>query len=396
MSRTIAIACQGGGSHTAFTAGVLRTLLTKDDSKITALSGTSGGAVCAYLAWSALLDGGQHARARAADRLEQYWNDVKAKLPYEALLDSLTVDTLRAWGRLGVVLETSPYLSPAATTGKNRFLTLLDKTAPAPTPPYSESGPRLLVSAADINSGEFRVFHSHANGNSPPDAITHEVILASAAVPTLFRAEHVDGHRYWDGLFALNPPVRDLPDAGRGNSDVNEPPAEIWAILINPIRYRGEPTRMDTIRDRRNELAANISFQQEITFIGKINELVLGGQLVEDPTKKRYSPIRIRVVTMADEVADTLDYESKLSRNPSAIDNLVEHGQHQATEFLCNLKRPDADDRTALPAHDIWGRAKDWNWKPLPDPEPNHAATPRLPGPCRTRLTGDYRSGKAL
>ena len=81
------------------------------------------------------------------------------------------------------------------------------------------------MSAADVNSGEFRIFHSHANGNSPPDAITHEVILASAAVPTLFRAEQVDGHRYWDGLFALNPPVRDLPDAGRGASPTaNLPP----------------------------------------------------------------------------------------------------------------------------------------------------------------------------
>ena len=82
MTRTIAIACQGGGSHTAFTAGALRTLLTKDDSRITALSGTSGGAVCAFLAWSALLDGGERARATAADRLEKYWNDVKAEPPY--------------------------------------------------------------------------------------------------------------------------------------------------------------------------------------------------------------------------------------------------------------------------------------------------------------------------
>ena len=132
MSRTVAIACQGGGSHTAFTAGVLRTLLTEDASQITALSGTSGGAVCAFLTWSALLDGGPDARATAAARLEKYWNDVKAEPPYETLLDSLTVDTLRAWGRLGVVLEASPYLSPAATAGRNRFLDLLQKTAPAP------------------------------------------------------------------------------------------------------------------------------------------------------------------------------------------------------------------------------------------------------------------------
>jgi NTE family protein len=170
MSRTVAVACQGGGSHTAFTAGVLRTLLCDDDSQIAALSGTSGGAVCAFLAWSALLDGGQDARSTAAARLEKYWNDVKAEPPYETLLDSVTVDMLRAWGRLGIVLEASPYLSPAAAFGRSRFLDLLRRTAPAPPTPYPDNGPRLLVSAADVNSGEFRVFHSHPNGNAPSDS----------------------------------------------------------------------------------------------------------------------------------------------------------------------------------------------------------------------------------
>ena len=169
MTRTIAIACQGGGSHTAFTAGVLRTLLTKDDSRITALSGTSGGAVCAFLAWSALLDGGsERARATAADRLEKYWNDVKAQPPYETLLDSLTVDTLRAWGRLGVVLEASPYLSPAATTGTNRFLTLLEKTAAAPPSAVPEetghgcsSAPRTSTAASSASSTATRTATPH-------------------------------------------------------------------------------------------------------------------------------------------------------------------------------------------------------------------------------------------
>ena len=56
----VAIACQGGGSHTAFTAGVLGRLLQPDvmaGHEIVALSGTSGGAICALLAWSALVEG---------------------------------------------------------------------------------------------------------------------------------------------------------------------------------------------------------------------------------------------------------------------------------------------------------------------------------------------------
>jgi NTE family protein len=53
---TVAIACQGGGSHTAFTAGALRGILRglPDEYEIVALSGTSGGAMCAALAWDGL------------------------------------------------------------------------------------------------------------------------------------------------------------------------------------------------------------------------------------------------------------------------------------------------------------------------------------------------------
>lgn len=57
--RRVVIACQGGGSHTAFTAGVLKRLLGADELtgyQVAGLSGTSGGAVCALLAWYALLD----------------------------------------------------------------------------------------------------------------------------------------------------------------------------------------------------------------------------------------------------------------------------------------------------------------------------------------------------
>src|SRR3712207_2530462 len=59
-NRRVAIACQGGGSHTAFTAGVLQKLLRERNEKgynyeIVALSGTSGGSICALLAWYGLL-----------------------------------------------------------------------------------------------------------------------------------------------------------------------------------------------------------------------------------------------------------------------------------------------------------------------------------------------------
>lgn len=50
--KRVAIACQGGSSHTAFTAGVLQGILrAKMDGAnfdIVALTGTSGGAIWAW------------------------------------------------------------------------------------------------------------------------------------------------------------------------------------------------------------------------------------------------------------------------------------------------------------------------------------------------------------
>ena len=77
--RRIAIACQGGGSHTAFTAGVLKRLLGGADARrrfdVVGLSGTSGGAICALLAWYGLAD---EDIARPGQLLDAFWRDNSA------------------------------------------------------------------------------------------------------------------------------------------------------------------------------------------------------------------------------------------------------------------------------------------------------------------------------
>ena len=81
----VAIACQGGGSHTAFTAGVLKRLLPAIGSThdVVAISGTSGGAVCALLAWYALCEGDAPEAGRL---LDDYWAENSATTPFEALV----------------------------------------------------------------------------------------------------------------------------------------------------------------------------------------------------------------------------------------------------------------------------------------------------------------------
>ena len=71
----------------------------------------------------------------------------------------------------------------------------------------------MLIGAVDVLSGEFIAF------NSRREKINVEMNLASAALPTMFKAVHSNGGVYWDGLLSQNPPVRELPDVG---------PTEIW------------------------------------------------------------------------------------------------------------------------------------------------------------------------
>ena len=127
----------------------------------------------------------------------------------------------------------------------------------------------LLIGAVDVLSGRFRAF------NSRRDRITADTVLASAAIPNLFRAVQLEDGTYWDGLFSQNPPVRELLEAE---------PDELWVIQINPQQRDTEPATLAEIADRRNELAGNLSLYQELAFIEKIDQLLEAGQLTPDGT----------------------------------------------------------------------------------------------------------------
>ncbi len=99
MSKTkIAIACQGGGAQTAFTAGVLKTFFENGVHRtydIMSLSGTSGGAVCAALAWYGLLKAARGDATPIEDRLTAFWEELSAQHPQELFLDRWCAEFLR-------------------------------------------------------------------------------------------------------------------------------------------------------------------------------------------------------------------------------------------------------------------------------------------------------------
>src|ERR1700691_2604790 len=88
--KTINLALQGGGSHGAFTWGVLDRFLEEDNLTIEGISGTSAGAMNA----AALLQGHcKNGNKGAKDALDTFWNGVGELsgfgLPQRTVLDQM-------------------------------------------------------------------------------------------------------------------------------------------------------------------------------------------------------------------------------------------------------------------------------------------------------------------
>ncbi len=305
----VAIACQGGGSHTAFTAGVLQNLLANlpEDVEVVALSGTSGGAMCAALAWDGLLRGDPQ---RAVQKLQAFWQAVSAREMGDRILNQ-TLMGIMGLRDLMILPEVSPYHLPPL--GEERFRAILEqhfdfeelrRLARQP------GAPILQIGAVEVLSGHFEIFTG--------EDLCVESLLASAAVPELFRAVHVPGRGvFWDGLFSQNPPIHDL---------IEHQLDELWLIQINSSTCPRIPTETHEILDRRNALAGNLSMEQELRFIDEINRAIAQGR-INDP---RFHPIQVSRIALDRE----LNYRSKLDRRPEMLEELREYGRTKCRWFL--------------------------------------------------------------
>jgi len=309
-SRTrVAIACQGGGSHTAFTAGVLQGMLRDlpGDVDVVALSGTSGGAICATLAWDGLI---RNQPERGIDKLQRFWQAMAAREPVDQLMNQavMTQMTLRD---MMVMPEISPYHLPPWGEDKfrgilNEFFDFEELRVLARRPGV----PILRIGAVEVLSGHFELFTG--------EDLSVECLLASAAIPEMFRAIHVPGRGvYWDGLFSQNPPLHDL---------IQYAIDEIWIIQINSSTCPRVPTETHEILDRRNALSGNLSLEQELAFIDMLNRAIASGRL-NDPS---IHPIRVSRIPLDRE----LGYRSKLDRRSELLEELREFGRTKCRWFL--------------------------------------------------------------
>jgi len=309
----VAIACQGGGSHTAFTAGVLQRLLESwhEDHELVGISGTSGGAFNALAVWYGLVTADAE---RAIELLGSIWDDIAVSGYGDRALNSL-VTTLARMESSGLPLpRLSPYQTPGSKMGKDRIREVLEAHIDFEELQElcTHDTPELVVGTVNINAGVFETFTN--------EDVTPEAVLASAAVPNLYEAVEINGHFHWDGLFSQNPPVDDLMQ-----QSPERKPDELWVIQINPQEFEGEPTSLEVIADRRNELSGNISLNQELKFIEQVNQWVENGTLPAD----EFSKTEIHRIQMGEQ----FHCSTKLDRDTAFIDELIELGYSRGKQF---------------------------------------------------------------
>jgi NTE family protein len=252
--KTMNLALQGGGSHGAFTWGVVDGLLADPRIELEGLSGTSAGAVNAVALASGYATASAHGRdpreeARAS--LARVWGEVTAWGSLAALPAQIASVL---WG--GVV---SPY--QANPLNLNPLLSLLEREIDFEA---LARGPlKVFVSATHVRTGKAVIFTGRD--------LTAQAVMASACLPMLFKAVEIDGEHYWDGGYSVNPAMTPLIESCMC--------PDVLLVQINPLRSSDIPHSAAEIADRVSELTFNASLLTQMRSIDLINQLIARGSL---------------------------------------------------------------------------------------------------------------------
>ncbi len=314
--KRVKLALQGGGSHGAFTWGVLDRLLQEERLEVEAVVGTSAGAMNTALLADGLAAGGP---TLARSMLRDFWERTAA-LAAASPLQPTALDRLSSPGSLAfspgwrvadVMLKLfSPYqLNPMNQNPLRELLEEVVDFARLRAAP----GPAAFVCATNVLNGRLRVFERHE--------MSAAAVMASACLPQLFQAVEVEGEHYWDGGFSGNPPIFPLIYMGGGQ--------DIIIVQLNPINIPAVPRDMRAIMDRVNTLAFNSSLMREMRMIRFMTELIDRGDL----DGARHLRLFVHTIDAEAEMA-AFDPASKLNADRAFLDHLFVLGHARADAFL--------------------------------------------------------------
>ena len=304
-AKTVNLALQGGGSHGAFTWGVLDRLLEEKGLAFEGITGTSAGAVNAVVLADGLAAGG---REGAREALNAYWR--KVSLLSSRILPPTPLNKAMDFP-LGFVFLTyfaSPYqMNPL---NYSPFKELLRETINFERI-RQQTAVKLFLCATNVQTAKIKIFHG--------EEIGLEHLLASTCLPLLMQAVEVDGEYYWDGSYAGNPAIFPL--------DYDCAARDILMIHVTPAERPGIPTTSPAIMNRMQEISFNTALIREMRTIDHFNRLIDEGKLAGG---KR---LLVHFIEAEDLVRD-VPWWSRLTADWDFVMRLYELGRARAEKWL--------------------------------------------------------------
>lgn len=313
--KEITFALQGGGSHGAFTWGVLEKFFEEDVFNITGICGTSAGAMNAGIAVYGYHKNGNQG---AIDLLTEFWKRLSAEFIYSPIQPSL-IDKMLSAGNMN--------FSP----GYNAFSIISNFLSPYQWNPLSinplkdiiadlidfkelqKSKMKLFTCATNVKTGQVKIFDLKE--------MSADALMASACLPLVYKAVKINHDYYWDGGYMGNPPLYPLIK-GTDTSD-------ILLVQINPCRINKVPKTADDVLHRINELSFNASLIGELRLIEFINEMLDRGYDMDGELRN----IRYHVIS-ADNALEEFDVSSKSNASWDFLNLLREKGKEHASLWL--------------------------------------------------------------
>ncbi|MGA2044006.1 MAG: patatin-like phospholipase family protein [Roseiarcus sp.] len=314
--KRINVALQGGGSHGAYSWGVLDALLEDDRLDIGAISGASAGAMNAVVVAEGRARGGLAGARRA---LHDFWLSISeegALSPiqrkwFDLLFGNLHFSGSPAFELLdGLANYASPYdLNPLNLNPlRDHLVKMVDFDLLRRT-----DGPALFIAATNVHTGKGAIFRR--------PILTADHVMASACLPRLFQAVELDGAPYWDGGFAGNPPLWPL---------IYETDClDAIIVQINPIERRLTPRTSREIVDRTNEITFNSALLAELRAVKFVIKLLDEGAL----DRTRYKRMRIHRIG-GDGRLEAFGAATKVDTSWPFLKTLRDLGRQSAQEWL--------------------------------------------------------------
>ncbi len=319
QTKRINLALQGGGTHGAFTWGVLDHLLEDGRLTVEGISGTSAGAVNAVMLADGLKRGGA---AEARKRLDDFWraaslggdlpplqravlNRLFSLLPGE---DSPQFNWLNMWSKYLSPYDLNPLNINPLKDLVERFVDFEGLRA--------DSRP-IFIAATNVQTGRLHIF--------PHEKISAEAVMASACLPAVFRAVEIDGVSYWDGGYLGNPVL--YPFFRSTDTE------DVLIVQINPLVRRKIPTSTREIVGRVNEITFNSSLMGDLRAIEFVNRLIDQGRLPHGTGANEYRRINVHRIVL-EGLGERFSSATKLRNDYESFQLLRKLGQRAARRFL--------------------------------------------------------------